>query len=145
MLSIAAIYAFVISLCFGSFLNVVIHRLPRMGYGSKEKQPYNLNSPASHCPHCQHKIRWYENIPVISWLVLRGKCSSCNTNIHWRYPFLELVAGVGGAAIALLLGIKFVTLGAIALWLMTIPLVWWVLDRKTVWSSTMRKYTELVT
>ncbi len=94
----------IISLCIGSFLNVVIHRLPRMMEREWRQecasflnieQPvdnsvYNLSKPASSCPQCQHKIRWYENIPLISWLFLKGKCSSCKTGISIRYPLVEL-------------------------------------------------------
>jgi len=93
---------FIISLCVGSFLNVVIHRLPRMmdlewqaqlteAKGEPaEQEAYNLSFPASHCPKCNHRIRWYENIPLLSYLVLRGKCSQCKTPISIRYPLVEL-------------------------------------------------------
>lgn len=103
----------VLGLLVGSFLNVVIHRLPIMmerqwqqdaaealnapaPAGSTE--PLNLALPASRCPSCGHVIRWYENLPIISWLVLRGKCSACRTPISWRYPFIELLTGVLFAA-----------------------------------------------
>ncbi|MFP5467689.1 MAG: prepilin peptidase [Gammaproteobacteria bacterium] len=94
----------------GSFLNVVIHRLPRMlerrwkqecealqadtGNGVPETaspgEAYNLVLPRSACPHCGHQIRWYENIPLISYAFLRGRCSSCATSISLRYPLVEL-------------------------------------------------------
>lgn len=96
----------ILSLCVGSFLNVVIYRLPKIlenewkeeaHYFLNPDQPYTapskftLSIPASTCPHCQHRIRWYENIPVISWLILlRGKCSQCKNPISFRYPFVEL-------------------------------------------------------
>ncbi len=97
----------VLGLCVGSFLNVVIHRLPKMleqqwkldaaytlGQDVKEPDPaeqLTLSKPASRCPSCGHKIRWWENIPLVSWLALRGKCSACGTGISVRYPLIELL------------------------------------------------------
>ena len=93
----------------GSFLNVVIHRLPKMleaqwaaecqqlthpDAPAEEQAAYNLVVPRSACPHCGHKIKWYENIPVLSYLVLGGKCSNCKAKISMRYPFVELITGV---------------------------------------------------
>lgn len=78
-----ALFAFGASV--GSFLNVVIFRLP---YG------LNLFSPLSTCPKCGHKIHSWENLPIISYIFLRGKCSSCHEPIHWRYPFVELLNGL---------------------------------------------------
>lgn len=72
-------------LLFGSFANVVIWRLPRRE---------SLAAPASHCPKCETPIAWYDNIPVISWLVLRGRCRSCGCVIPARYPAVELLCGV---------------------------------------------------
>ena len=104
---------FVLGLMVGSFLNVVIHRLPLMmergwqaqckdylGESPAEQDPLTLAKPASHCPHCGHKIRFYENIPVLSYLWLRGKCSSCRQAISIRYPLIELLTGVMSAVIA---------------------------------------------
>jgi leader peptidase (prepilin peptidase)/N-methyltransferase len=97
-----------IGLLVGSFLNVVIHRLPRMmerqwalecaelqGQEAPPQTPptYNLFVPRSACPHCGHQIRWYENIPVISFLALRGACSQCGKGIGVRYPLVELATG----------------------------------------------------
>ena len=91
----------------GSFLNVVIHRLPQMmerqwaaecaelnGQPAAPQAPFNLLVPRSRCGHCGHPIRWYENIPVLSYLALRGKCSACGTPIGLRYPLVELVTGL---------------------------------------------------
>ena len=102
----AAIIAAVFGLLVGSFLNVVVYRLPKMlerqwaaecadfqGQPAKEEEPFNLVVPRSRCPHCGHQIRWYENIPVLSWLALRGRCSSCKAGISLRYPVVELVTG----------------------------------------------------
>ena len=105
----AAILA-VLGALVGSFLNVVIHRLPRMlerrwseecaalhadlAPGATnppaEGVTYNLMVPGSACPHCGHQIRWYENIPLISYAFLRGQCSSCAASISLRYPMVEL-------------------------------------------------------
>jgi len=104
---------FVLGLLVGSFLNVVIHRLPLMmergwqaqckdylGESPAEQAPITLAKPASNCPHCGHKIRFYENIPVLSYLWLRGKCSSCRQAISIRYPLIELLTAVMSAVIA---------------------------------------------
>lgn len=97
-----------LGLFIGSFLNVVIHRLPKMlelqwaaecrqlTHPEEEPVPqaaYNLMVPRSACPQCGHQIRWYENIPVISYLVLGGECSNCKAKISMRYPFVELITG----------------------------------------------------
>ncbi len=97
--------AFIVGSMVGSFLNVVIHRLPRMmeaqwrddcaqlaGAEPAARQAYNLAVPGSACPHCGHAIRWYENIPVVSYLVLKGRCSACGTAISARYPLIELLS-----------------------------------------------------
>ena len=90
-------------LTIGSFLNVVIYRLPIMmdrqwksgcaeicDQSPEILPPFNLMVPRSRCTHCGHSIRWYENIPVISYLVLRGRCSSCKAPISARYPLVEI-------------------------------------------------------
>lgn len=69
-----------LGLCFGSFLNVVIYRLPN---------GMNLATPASHCPGCGHPLKWYENIPLLSYAFLRGKCRACRMPISCRYPLVE--------------------------------------------------------
>jgi leader peptidase (prepilin peptidase) / N-methyltransferase len=111
--------AALVGLCVGSFLNVVIHRLPKMlerdwraqcldFLGQEETQPasgrYNLVTPSSSCPSCGHRIRAHENIPVVSWLVLRGKCSACGTRISARYPAVELLTGLLTAYVAFRFG-----------------------------------------
>ncbi|MDP5007885.1 MAG: A24 family peptidase [Glaciimonas sp.] len=103
---IPTIFACVIGLLIGSFLNVVIHRLPVMmqresdNYVAQESglplphtDRYNLTLPRSACPACQHQISVLENIPVVSYLILRGKCSACKTPISARYPIVELLTG----------------------------------------------------
>jgi leader peptidase (prepilin peptidase)/N-methyltransferase len=103
----ATLVAALFGLLVGSFLNVVIHRIPRMmqresdNYVAQEsgKEPphtdrYNLMLPRSSCPHCGHQITALENIPVISWLALRGKCRKCKAPISPRYPAVELLTGI---------------------------------------------------
>ena len=77
-----SLIAFPFGLIIGSFLNVVIHRVPR---GEE------IVFTPSHCPRCQHAIAWYENIPVASFLVLRGRCRRCAAPIPWRYFIVELL------------------------------------------------------
>ncbi len=146
-------------LCVGSFLNVVAYRLPLMmerdwklecheflELKPPEIEPtllsINLASPASACPYCGHKIRFWENIPVISYLLLRAKCSSCGSKISAQYPAVELVTGFSSIIVAYQFGVTIQTLAAlvftwvlIALTLidlkkqllpdnMTLPLLW---------------------
>jgi leader peptidase (prepilin peptidase)/N-methyltransferase len=82
----------IFGLLIGSFLNVVVWRVPR---------GESINHPSSHCPTCGHAIRWFDNIPVISWLVLRGRCRDCGSRISLRYPAVELGTGVSFALVAL--------------------------------------------
>jgi len=72
-------------LAVGSFLNVVIHRTPR---------GENIAWPGSHCPDCGQPLRWYHNIPLISWIILGGKCAFCGNTISWRYPLVELLSSL---------------------------------------------------
>jgi leader peptidase (prepilin peptidase)/N-methyltransferase len=108
---------FVLSLCVGSFLNVVVYRLPIMmrrqveadyldihGKDHAELPPFNLSVPASACPKCKSKIKPWQNIPVISYLWLKGKCANCKTTISPRYPAVELMTGLLGLLVAYQLG-----------------------------------------
>ncbi len=105
-----------VGLCVGSFLNVVIHRLPKMlergwqaqcaelsGEAAQDPPAYNLAVPRSQCPACGHRITAAENIPVVSWLALKGKCSACKAPISARYPAVELL----GALIAVYAAYRF--------------------------------------
>lgn len=94
-----------LGLAIGSFLNVVIHRLPRMMAAqwaaemaqdaqASSEGPYNIAVPHSHCPHCQHELSWMENIPVLSYMWLKGRCKQCHTPIGWRYPVIEVLCAV---------------------------------------------------
>ncbi|HXS50894.1 MAG TPA: A24 family peptidase [Usitatibacter sp.] len=107
----------VVGLCVGSFLNVVIHRLPRMmeaqwraecaALDGREPAPveaFNLVTPRSRCPSCGAQITALQNIPVVSWLALRGRCASCRAPISVRYPAVELAAGLLAMLLAWRLG-----------------------------------------
>ena len=154
-----------VGLMVGSFLNVVVHRMPlmlerqwwgdvaaqlldtksyrrvfavdaperlKMVGGTIEKAladtpALTLSRPASRCPACGHGIRWYENIPVVSWLALRGKCSACGTRIGWRYPLVELGTAALFAALAWRLGAQPLMLlwCAMAATLLALALIDW--------------------
>jgi leader peptidase (prepilin peptidase)/N-methyltransferase len=152
--------AFVLSsvllgLAVGSFLNVVVHRLPRIleqqwraecadlqGLQRPESPRYNLITPASACPHCAHPVSVLENIPIVSYLLLRGKCSACGAKISIRYPLIEALSGVlsgyvawhfgfGGAALAVMIfvwamiALAFIDLDTFYLPdSITLPLIW---------------------
>ena len=107
------------SLCIGSFLNVVIYRTPKMmeqewrqdcqillhpEQAIIDETKITLSKPDSTCPKCQTLIRWYQNIPVISWLVLRGKCGSCKNPISIRYPLIELLTALCSLIIVAVFG-----------------------------------------
>lgn len=84
--AIYILFLFVLGACVGSFLNVVVWRVPRKGWGS-------LISPPSHCPRCKHQLAWYDNVPVLGWILLRGKCRYCGLGISPRYPTIEFITG----------------------------------------------------
>jgi leader peptidase (prepilin peptidase) / N-methyltransferase len=101
------VVAALVGLCIGSFLNVVIHRVPKMlergwreqcaelvGAKPPEEDTYNLFVPRSRCPACERPIRAIENIPVVSYLLLRGRCAGCKAPISARYPLVEALTGI---------------------------------------------------
>ncbi|RTL32969.1 MAG: prepilin peptidase [Burkholderiales bacterium] len=140
----------IFGLCIGSFLNVVIHRIPRMlerqwlhesaaqltdaeamarvigvapseteklakavdAYGTRiEALPrFNIVTPRSRCPHCGHQLRWHENLPLVGWLLLGGKCSACKAPISTRYPIIEVLTGLAFAGLSWRLGAQPTTL-----------------------------------
>ncbi|MCW8196545.1 prepilin peptidase [Proteobacteria bacterium 005FR1] len=148
--------ALLLGLLVGSFLNVVILRLPKMMSNSWRSDccdlleiedtgaatPFNLVVPASHCPSCNHKIRPWENIPLLSYLWLQGRCSACKVGISYRYPLVELITGLltayfvfhfgptleSGLALLLLWGLIALTVIDIDTQLLpdsiTLPLLW---------------------
>ncbi|MBL8276828.1 MAG: prepilin peptidase [Pelomonas sp.] len=140
----------IFGLCIGSFLNVVIHRIPLMlerqwlhesaaqltdadamarvigapkseteklakavdAYGTRIEAlpPFTIAKPRSRCPHCGHQLRWHENLPLVGWLRLGGKCAACKAPISTRYPLIELVTGLAFAALSWRFGAQPTTL-----------------------------------
>ncbi|MEE8320377.1 MAG: A24 family peptidase [Gammaproteobacteria bacterium] len=121
----------ILGLIVGSFLNVVIYRLPRMmendwraqccelleldASDEKTEPPFNLVKPRSQCPHCGHQINALENIPVLSYLFLKGKCATCHKRISIRYPVIEITSGVAAAVVACHFGYGLQTASAVLL------------------------------
>jgi leader peptidase (prepilin peptidase) / N-methyltransferase len=136
-------------LCIGSFLNVVIHRLPRMMERAwreecaelaraesgatasplSTQEPYNLVLPRSRCPSCGNGITALQNIPVLSYLALRGKCAACKAPISLKYPLVELLAGIAAAYAAWRFGATLAALGAMLFIWFTIALAF--IDQET--------------
>lgn len=116
----------ILGLLAGSFLNVVIYRLPEMMKRSWQQQcaelrgetaealpVFNLFSPRSTCPHCGHKITAWENIPIVSYLILRGRCSGCHAPISPRYPIVETLTALASGFVAWHYGFGFVTIAVL--------------------------------
>lgn len=135
---------FLFSLMIGSFLNVVIHRLPIMlerewqaeyrGYFTPEEEQateprYNLMVPRSACPHCGHAITALENIPLLSWLWLKGCCSECQAPISARYPLVELLTALLSVAVAMVISPGWGTLAALLLTWVLVALTFIDLDK----------------
>lgn len=160
-----------LGLLVGSFLNVVIYRLPIMmqrewdaqfaelnEHKPEQLDSFNLSTPRSRCPHCQHAITAIENIPVISYLFLKGKCRDCMAPISPRYPTIELISGLMSLAVAWHFGLSWACLGALLLtWSLialtfidldhqllpdkiTLPLVWF-----GIFFNLFTVYTDVVT
>ncbi|MBB2495431.1 prepilin peptidase [Aquipseudomonas ullengensis] len=120
---------FLLGLLIGSFLNVVIYRLPKMMFRDWRTQArevlelpeepatstFNLVLPHSSCPHCNHQIKAWENIPVVSYLFLGGKCSSCKAPISKRYPLVELACGLLSGYVAYHFGFGWQAAGMLML------------------------------
>ena len=110
MVAVWCLWFIIFGACVGSFLNVVVYRLP---------QRKSLVHPPSHCPACEHLIRWYDNIPVIGWIKLRGKCRNCQSPISVRYPCVEGFCAIffGGVFVLLdqLFDLPLVPLSGLAL------------------------------
>jgi len=126
------IASLVLGLLVGSFLNVIIYRMPLILQRDWKRQcsefleidnslsedkshslkheAFNLQQPASHCPHCYHKIKPWENVPLISYIALGGKCSNCEAKISLRYPSVEFINGVLSALVAFTFGATWLTL-----------------------------------
>lgn len=121
------LFVLALGLVVGSFLNVVIYRLPLMMEASwraecavllevdkpAEQSRLSLAVPNSHCPHCKAPVRPWQNIPVVSYLALRGKCASCGAGISPRYPLVELVAGLASLFLAMHFGASLALVGTL--------------------------------
>ncbi|MCY1081146.1 prepilin peptidase [Archangium lansingense] len=119
----------VLGLLFGSFLNVVIARVPA---------DESIVHPRSRCPKCGHQLAWYENIPVLSWLALRGRCSSCGQSISWRYPLIELLTALLFLACQRRFGWTPELVAALVMVLLLVPLSFidlehWILPHQLTW------------
>ncbi len=127
------IFSVIFGLMVGSFLNVVIHRLPKMmerewhnnclelqGKDVPEQPKYTIVTPRSACPKCGHNIGAMENIPILSYLILGGKCKGCKTGISVRYPLIEALTGALIGAVAYKYGYTFATLFA---WIFVLALI----------------------
>lgn len=133
-------FAALLGLCFGSFVNVAVYRLPKMmqqqwrnwcaeefSLDSNNETAITLSKPASSCPHCQHRIRWYENIPLASYLLLLGRCSQCREPISPRYPMVEIGAALLTVIAYAKLGWTFdtIVISGLLLTLLTLALIDW--------------------
>ena len=85
LITINYFQVFLIGCCIGSFLNVIVYRLPN---------DLSIIKPRSFCPNCKNKLSWRENIPLLSWLIQRGKCIHCSTSISVKYPLIELTTAI---------------------------------------------------
>jgi len=119
--SILSIITVVFSLLIGSFLNVVIVRLPRQMHWQWEKDeqgaapPPGIAWPPSHCPSCEHALSWWENLPLLSYLLLRGRCRACKAGISLRYPLVEALTALLSLVVVLILGPQWSTVAALVL------------------------------
>ena len=135
------LFATLFGLLVGSFLNVVIYRLPIMmakewkkecidcfpdlvpkNKTAKKEEVFNLSVPRSRCPKCNTQIKFYDNIPIISWLLLKGKCRQCSNPISFRYPAIELLSGAMCFAVSYLLPLSYFTVAAVLFTLVLIAL-----------------------
>jgi leader peptidase (prepilin peptidase)/N-methyltransferase len=134
--------ALLFGLCVGSFLNVVIHRLPKMmerewraecaalaGQEVPKQAPFNLMVPRSRCPSCSKQITALENIPLVSFALLRGRCANCKAAIGLKYPLVEALAGIGAAYAVWRFGFSPAALGAALFTWATIALAF--IDQET--------------
>jgi len=126
-----AFVATAIGLAIGSFLNVVIYRLPKMLQAdwrqqclefleqkddqAEKQERFDLSFPGSHCPHCQQSIPFYRNIPIVSYLLQKGRCANCDAKISIRYPLVELLTAILTLAVALKFGFGWQALAAMLL------------------------------
>jgi len=114
---------FALGACLGSFFNVLIYRLPR---------EESIVRPASRCPTCGRPVRAWENVPIVSFLLLRGKCAGCGGGISWRYPAVEAASGVGFFLIAWADGLGFSLLRDLVFFSLLVPIVFIDIDHRII-------------
>ena len=117
------IAAFLLGACLGSFFNVLIYRLPR---------EESIVRPASRCPACGRPVRAWENVPIVSFLLLRGKCAGCGSGISWRYPVVEAASGIGFLLIAWVDGPGFLLLRDLVFFSLLVPIVFIDIDHRII-------------
>jgi leader peptidase (prepilin peptidase)/N-methyltransferase len=115
--------AFLVGACLGSFLNVVIHRLP-LGE--------SIVSPGSRCPACGRPIRPWENVPIVGFLALRGRCAGCGARISWRYPFVEFLTATAYAAIVWHAGVSWRTASDLLFFSLLVPIAFIDIDHRII-------------
>lgn len=108
--------AFLLGAVIGSFLNVVILRLP--------ESETSIAFPASHCPHCKTPLRWFENIPLVSYLVLRGRCCHCRAPISLQYPVVELLTALLAVAVLAAFGVNVTAVGMFVFCAALVTIIW---------------------
>lgn len=113
------IFSGVVGLCIGSFLNVVIYRLP---------EGMSLALPPSHCPKCGYRLKWYDNIPVLSYIILGGKCRSCKQHISFRYTFVEIACAALWVACGLVFGKEHVAYSVVCMIVCSVALCVFFID-----------------
>jgi leader peptidase (prepilin peptidase)/N-methyltransferase len=121
--ALAALLAALFGAIFGSFLNVVIWRLPR---------GESLMTPGSHCPNCDAPVKPYDNIPIVSWLILRGRCRNCGHAISARYPLVEALTAVLMALVPIFLGVDSDVWLGFAFVLLLVPITFIDLDHRII-------------
>lgn len=113
---LAFLIVFILGAAVGSFLNVVIYRVPA---------GLSILTPPSHCPHCRQRLKFYDNIPILGWLLLKGRCRSCRAAIACRYPLVEAITGVLFLAAFWQFGVSWYTVSVFALigWLLALAFI----------------------
>ncbi|MBL0380313.1 MAG: prepilin peptidase [Desulfofustis sp. PB-SRB1] len=111
-----ALAVFVFGAAIGSFLNVVILRLPQPGA--------SIVFPGSHCPHCKHRLRWRDNIPLLSFIMLRGRCAYCRAPVSFQYPVVEALTALLALANAAVFGISVAALGYFVFCAALVTIIW---------------------
>jgi leader peptidase (prepilin peptidase)/N-methyltransferase len=118
----------------GSLSNVIIYRLPVMRWFPEEKASptFNLWLPRSRCPQCENTLRWYHNIPLFSWVFLRGRCGFCKADIPARYPLVELAGAIFGLSCSLLAPTPLAAIGIMTSLFLSMNAIMIAIDRQRI-------------